>query len=291
MSVPAKSGGYVSGEGALENAAFGQVVPRNKVAEEKATEDARKLAKMKKITAMESAQDSDLADLHYSGSEIEALGSSINAGKLIPIPNGTPFGAESKSVVMSALSAQSANYSREKEHQSDRNESNLRVSAQEDKLATVINGGEHAKSEHFGDKGLEDVLAGAEHFGGLEDVLIGAEHLTADDDYVEDNNEVISDRVSQGDIVSVIQAPKKPCCKRVFNRGNSREYFCGRRIYDGDKEKCPYEDKYGKDSVCAENHPNKKAFGRRDKVYVDVSQYMRNYEENVHDPTYYHSLY
>lgn len=278
MTVPPKKGGYVSGQGALETAAFGAIVQSNPYAADKVIEDARKLTKMKKITDMEGARDSDLADLHYASTDIEALGSSINAGKLTPIPS-----SDSKSVVMSALNAQSSNYSREKEHKSDRNESRLRVAAQEDQLAVAINGGEHmtSRSENFTSGGLEDVLAGAEHM---------SEHLTADDDYIEDNDEVISDRVSQGDIVAVIQAPTT-ACKRVYNRGNSREYFCGRRIYDGDKEKCPYEDKYGKDSVCAENHPNKKAFGRRDKVYVDVSQYMHNYEENVHDPTYYHSLY
>lgn len=254
------------------------------------TDAAAKLQKMQSIIAMEKGQESKLGDLHAEKAEIAALDSNINAGRMAP--KGSEYSP--KTAILAALDAQTKNYSREKEHQSDRKEANMRVAAQEDELANVVTGMEGLALEKFQGSGLEDVLSGAEHLSGLEDVLMGAEHmselLTADDDYIEDTDEVVSDRVSQGDIVKVIQAKPKSC-KKVYNRGNNKEYFCGRRIFDVNNEICPLEDKYGKDSVCNENHPSKKAFGRRDKVYVDVSQYMRNYEENVHDPSYYHSLY
>jgi len=272
--------------------------------------EASKLQKMKNIIAMESAHESGLnqvgqtglnqvgqtglTDLHYSEkAEISAIDNNINAGRAAP--KGVDYSP--KTAILAALSAQTENYRRENEHLSDRKEANMRVAAQEDELANVVTGMEGLALEKFQStgvehlSGLEDVLSGAEHFvTGLEDVLTGAEHLTADDDYIEDTDEVVSDRVSQGDIVKVIQAKPKSC-KKVYNRGNNKEYFCGRRIFDVNNEICPFEDRYGKDSVCNENHPSKKAFGRRDKVYVDVSQYMRNYEENVHDPSYYHTLY
>lgn len=263
--------------------------------------EASKLQKMKNIIAMESAHESGLTDLHYSEkAEISAIDNNINAGRAAP--KGVDYSP--KTAILAALSAQTENYRRENEHLSDRKEANMRVAAQEDELANVVTGMEGLALEKFQGSGLEDVLSGAEHLSGverlatgLEDVLTGAEHmsgdrdhLTADDDYIEDTDEVVSDRVSQGDIVKIIQAKPKSC-KKVYNRGNNKEYFCGRRIFDVNNEICPLEDRYGKDSVCNENHPSKKAFGRRDKVYVDVSQYMRNYEENVHDPSYYHTLY
>ncbi len=96
--------------------------------------------------------------------------------------------------------------------------------------------------------------------------------------------------------------------ERMHNRSNAREYFCGRRQYNPDIPACQVGENGRRNGAAC--NPCKSMvqvyhtgltpvestdppcyYGRRHDPYIDVASYMRYYEENAHDPFYYHNHY